>query len=97
MGANDRSSWDEGKRERNITNHGYDFADLAVVFDGRFCLTRLDTRFDYGEARFNMLVAFEARILNITFTMRGSRYHLISARPASRQERMVYDGKNIRK
>jgi uncharacterized DUF497 family protein len=90
MESDERCSWDDGKRSLNLTNHGYDFGDLHVVFDGRFVVTRPDRRFDYGEDRFNMLVAFEGRVINVTFTPRGRHMHLISARPASREERSVY-------
>jgi uncharacterized DUF497 family protein len=90
MGGNSRCSWDDGKRERNLANHGYDFADLEDAFDGRFCLTRRDERKDYGEDRYNTLVEFKGRVLNITFTPRAGQFHLISVRPASREERAVY-------
>ena len=83
-------SWDEGKRDSNLRKHGYDFADLPPAFDGRFCIVVEDRRKDYGEQRFNMLVEFDRRIINITFTPRGEQYHLISARPASRDERTIY-------
>ena len=52
MGQNEKCSWDNSKQERNIANHGYDFADLIEVFDGRFAFVREDTRFDYGELRY---------------------------------------------
>jgi uncharacterized DUF497 family protein len=42
----------------NIANHGYDFADIEEVFDGRFLLTRQDSRRDYGELR----VQFPGRV-----------------------------------
>ena len=94
MGGNSRCSCDDGKRERNLANHGYDFADLEDAFDGRFCLTRRGERKDYGEERYNRLVEFKGRVLNITFTPRAGRFHLISVRPASREERTVYHAKN---
>ena len=93
MGRNERCSWDDHKREKNIANHGYDFADVSEIFDGRFCVTRLDSRKDYGEARNNMLVMFEARVINVTYNPRAGRFHLISIRPASREERIVYNAK----
>ncbi len=93
MGRNGRCSWDDAKRKTNLAKHGYDFADLAEVFDGRFVVTRLDARFDYGEVRYNLLAEFHGRIVNVTFTPRGRRAHLISARPANRAERKVYDEK----
>jgi uncharacterized protein len=90
MGDNDRCSWDDRKQYLNIANHGYDFVDLEEVFDGRFSITRHDARFDYGEPRYNMLAEFAGRIINITFTPRLGKFHLISARPANRIERRVY-------
>ncbi len=90
MGGNARCSWDEGKRAANLRSHGYDFADLADVFDGRFVVTREDRRFDYGERRYNMLVEFDLRVINVTYTPRLGKAHLISARPASREERKVF-------
>jgi len=56
MGQNSKCSWDDRKQALNIANHGYDFADLEEVFDGRFLVTREDTRADYGEVRYNSLV-----------------------------------------
>ena len=90
MGMNEKCSWDDGKRALNIANHGYDFADLQEVFDGRFSVTRQDDRFDYGESRYNMLAEFRGRIINVTLNPRAGRMHLISVRPASREERKVY-------
>jgi uncharacterized protein len=84
-------SWDEGKRESNLRKRGHDFAEIAPAFDGRFCFVVEDRRREYGEQRYNMLVEFDRRIINITFTPRGARYHLISARPASREERASYN------
>jgi hypothetical protein len=67
--------------------------DLAEVFDGRFAVTRQDARFGYGEARYNMPAEFHGRIVNVTFAPRAGKAHLISARPASREERKVYRAK----
>lgn len=90
MGYDDRCSWDDGKRKLNRQNHGYDFAEVSPVFDGRFVVTRQDRRFDYGEHRYNMLAELNGRVVNVTFTPRRDRMHLISVRPASREERTVY-------
>jgi uncharacterized DUF497 family protein len=90
MGENELTSWDDAKREENIRKHLFDFVAVQEVFDGRFALVREDRRRDYGEPRFNMLVEFRGRIVNVTFTPRDRKYHLISVRPASRKERRVY-------
>ena len=94
MGQNRRCSWDDAKATKNLEMHGYAFSDLDEIFDGRFILTRIDDRRDYGEIRYNALVELRARIINVTFTPRNGRIHLISVRPASREERMVYHAKN---
>ena len=93
MGQNEKCSWDDGTCSLNVINHGYDFADIEEAFDGRFLITRQDNRRDYGELRYNSLVEFKGRVINITFTPRGGRIHLISVRPASREERTVYHDK----
>jgi uncharacterized protein len=41
-----------------------------------------------------MLAAFRDRIVNITFTPRAGKYHLISVRDASRKERAVYHARH---
>jgi uncharacterized DUF497 family protein len=89
--------WDDGKREINLAKHGYDFFDIAEVFDGRPALMRLDRRFDYGEDRFNLLALYEGRVVNVAFTRRGDDFHLISARVASRKERIIFDAWEKRK
>jgi uncharacterized protein len=90
VGENADCSWHDGKRDKNLVNHGYDFADLQEVFDGRFAVLRQDTRFNYGELRYKMLTEFAGRIINLTFTPRGGKKHLISARAAGQKERKVY-------
>ena len=91
MGKNEKCTWDDRKQAINITTHGYDFAMLSDVFNGRFLYTKQDMRFDYGETRYNSLVLYQERVINITFTQREDKNHLISVRPASRNERKIYD------
>ncbi len=93
MGHNAKCLWDDRKRAVNITNHRYDFADLEEVFDGRVVVNRQDNRVDYGELRYNSLAEYRDLIFNITFTPRAGKVHLISVRPASRDERRVYHDK----
>ena len=45
-------TWNDAKRQANLKKHGLDFADASRVFAGH-TLTRPDTRFPYGEARFS--------------------------------------------
>ena len=45
-------TWNDAKRQANLKKHGLDFADASLVFAGH-TLTRPDTRFSDGEARFS--------------------------------------------
>ena len=90
MGENQRTLWDDAKNEKNIAARGIDFADLDGAFDGRFAIVVEDKRRDYGERRFNMLIALNGAVINLTFTPRLTKHRIISARLASRKERRAY-------
>ncbi len=49
-----RFEWDEAKRRSNLGDHGVDFKDAALIFEG-IVLEAEDTRSDYGERRFRAL------------------------------------------
>ena len=95
MGSNDRSSWDDGKCARNLVGHGYDFANLEEIFDGRLVVERVDRRNDYGESRFNALVEFDGQIINVTYTPRDGKARITSARRASKGERRTYHDRQV--
>ena len=90
MGDAERTVWDDLKAVSNLALHGIDFADLDTVFDGRFALVVEDTRWDYGEKRFNMLVEWTGLVLNVTFAVRPPKYRIISARLAGPKERRSF-------
>jgi len=46
--------WDETKRQANRIKHGLDFSDAERMFAGH-TLSRPDTQFAYGEARFSTM------------------------------------------
>lgn len=82
--------WDEEKRKVNIKKHYIDFFDIVEAFDGRFSVQKQDTRFNYGESRYNRLTMMNGLVIHITFTIRESSYRLISARRANKKERDIY-------
>jgi uncharacterized protein len=94
MGESSRCTWNDGKCVTNISTHGYDFADMDEMFDGRFTLTRADDRHDYGEARFNMLVGLGIVSSTSRSPPRAGQYHLISVRDANRKEGAVYHARH---
>ena len=82
--------WDEEKNRINIEKHRISF-DLARLI---FCsphLCKVDDRHDYGETRWQVIGSVSDIILHMTYTRRGTRIRLISARKASRKERSDFD------
>ena len=90
MGENDTCSWTDAKQALVWEARGIDFADLEPFFADPGAVVVEDRRRDYGETRFNMLARFAGVVLNITFTPRRGKYHVISARLANRKERAIH-------
>ena len=83
--------WDEAKNAANMIKHGIDFADAVAVFEG-WTYSRPDLRFDYGEQRQITIGRVDDLIVvTIVHTDRNGSIRIISARSASRKERLVYE------
>lgn len=83
--------WDEEKNQSNIENHGIRFEDALKIFDG-YVVTALDDRDDYDEVRETSLGLFNGVVvLLVVHTDRNGVTRLISARKATRQERLRYE------
>jgi len=83
--------WDELKSGRNIVLRGFDFEFASRVFDGPF-FEREDRRREHGEPRFVTTGAVDGAIITVVWTPRARARRIISAWPASRQERRMYRG-----
>lgn len=83
--------WDEAKNHANIIKHKIDFADAAQVFFDERRIERLDIR-NYGEDRYQVIGMSNGRVLFVVYTERHeNRIRIISARKASKQERVAYE------
>jgi uncharacterized DUF497 family protein len=84
--------WDADKAIHNLATYGVAFREAATTFldpDGE---ARADRRHSRLEERWGWLGwTLDGRLLTTTYTLRSSRYRLISARPATKRERHVYD------
>jgi uncharacterized protein len=82
--------WDKNKAAINLRKHGIDFADAVSVFSDDLAITTPDERFD--EEPF-ITIGLDAlgRVLVVVYAWRGQKIRLISARPATRQERRQYE------
>jgi uncharacterized DUF497 family protein len=83
--------WDPEKAKVNLKKHGVRFSDAETVLFDPNALTRDDTE-SGGEQRF-VTVGMDAlgRILIVVYTYRGEDIRLISARSATKRERMQYE------
>jgi uncharacterized DUF497 family protein len=64
-----RFDWDEHKRQSNIRDHGIDFFDVRLLFDG-YTLAVEDTRVDYGETRYILIGLCRGHAIAVTHTER---------------------------
>jgi uncharacterized DUF497 family protein len=90
----DEFEWDDVKATANWRAHGVSFHHAINAFRDRFGVERFDDREDYGEERINLLGMCEGVILHVTYTERGERTRIISARRAERHEQDDYYREN---
>jgi uncharacterized DUF497 family protein len=86
--------WDDNKAARNWRAHGIPFDKAVKAFADPFAVEWIDECLVYGEERCNLLGMCEGVILHVTYTERGGRIRIISARRAERNEQDHYYRKN---
>jgi uncharacterized protein len=84
-----RYEWDPAKAEANQKKHGIRFADAVAVFSDEQALT-LDDPHPEEERYVTIGMDAFARLLVVVYTWRGEVIRLISARKATRAERIQY-------
>ena len=91
-----RFEWDPAKARTNQRKHGVSFEDAMHVFDAPHALFELDRADDYGESRWHAIgLIAEVVMVLVAHTIREEAedevVRLISARRATRQERIRYE------
>ena len=84
-----RFTWSERKRAVNLREHGLDFGDAPIVFEG-LTFTYEDDRFAYGEQRFVTLGLLAGIRVSIVHTESEHEIRIISFRKATRGEAQIY-------
>lgn len=80
--------WDDNKRIINLEKHGLDFIDAIDVF---YDDERIETQIEKsGEQRYITIGMVNEVILLVVYTKRGRKKRIISARIASKKERLEY-------
>lgn len=88
--------WDEKKYAVNLRKHGVKFEEAAEVFFDP--LSIYDEVSVEEEQRKSVLgFSYSVKLLFVVFIERGARTRIISARPATSQERNEYAEKNYGK
>lgn len=84
--------WDDEKAQLNQAQHGVTFEEATEAF--------FDPFYQYGDATpagvqeqrdFVLGYSVSLRLLLVVYTERGDRTRIISARPATRAERKLYE------
>ena len=86
-----RYEWDNGEGAENLRNHGLDFADAIAALEDPNRLEEIDTRFEYGEERIQVVGMARGGVLFVIVTLRDEETcRIISARKATRHEQDRY-------
>ena len=81
--------WDENKNHLNKIKHGVDFNQAAKVFEDNFRLEEIDEKHSDEETRY-ITIGRVNDILFVVYTEREEFTRLISARRATKKERVKY-------
>lgn len=84
--------WDPEKATANLKKHKVSFSEAATVFGDPLSTTISDPNHSDEEDRWlTMGTSIEGRLLVVSYTDRGERVRIISARLATRRERTAYE------
>ena len=83
--------WDGIKSDACLIERGFDFMTAAQCFMDPHRMISRDSRFDYGEDRFQVLGQIDERVFFVTYTLRAEVIRIISARKANQREVKRYE------
>lgn len=84
--------WNPRKAAANLRKHGVSFEEAATVFRDTLSATAADPDHSVSEDRYvTFAVSVRGRLLVVAHTERGETMWLISARPATKRERKIYE------
>src|SRR5665213_1285638 len=84
--------WDSGNIAQSVAKHGVSCREAEEIFFNKPFIVAPDPAHSQTEPRFRALGRTKAdRMLHLTFTPRGKKLRIISARPMNRKERIIYE------
>jgi uncharacterized DUF497 family protein len=90
----DGFEWDDDKAVNNKRDHKLTFEMAQHVFKDVFAIMWADNCQGTAEERFVTIGMAETRVLYVSYTLRGDRIRIISARPAEPFEQPRYQNEN---
>jgi uncharacterized protein len=88
---NDEFEWDDAKAASNEGKHDVSFDEATFVFADEWVVSDDDMSSSHEEDRFLATGMVSLRLLTVSFTYRGARIRIISARPATQREQYDYN------
>lgn len=83
--------WDSEKNDSNTRKHGITFEKAILIFDDPYLLEKYDTAHSEDEDRFIAIGSIAGvLIVTVVYTDRNEITRIISARPATKQEKELY-------
>ncbi len=87
-----RLEWDARKARENLRKHSVSFEEASSVFFDPLSATGDDPDHSVDERRFVTFgVSSNGRLLVVSHAARGDAIRIISARPTTRAERVIYE------
>ena len=83
--------WVEDKSETCFAQRGFDFAYAVRAFFDPNRIVHADTRYSYGEERYQLTGIIDGRLFVVVFTPRHDALRVISARKANQREVKHYE------
>jgi len=83
--------WDPGNMNKSLLKHRVARLEAEQLFYNRPILVTADVEHSSYEERYHALGRTDAgRLLNAAFVVRRNRIRIVSIRPQSRRERLIY-------
>jgi len=87
-----RMTWDAGKAAANLRKHAVSFAEASTALIDPLAVTGADPDHSLGESRWITFgMSTRGRLLAVVHTEESDTIRIISARPATRSERGLYE------
>lgn len=84
--------WDEKKAASNLSNHGISFEEAKTVFEDPVYLDFFDPDHSHEEQRYIIIgQSSKGRLIIVSYAERDRMIRIISARKATRRERLDYE------